>query len=135
MWHLHIQYQALLARNLKILLNSRNGKHYNHSQEVRTDIIAYNSVLKEGLNECAKCYLHAWHMVCFVWFGLGVISNYIHIALQQGCFCIYKNPDDCCSGDGGQPKILQGIPPNHSVNVLIRVYVVAVSIAPITAMN
>ncbi|XP_066479336.1 fer-1-like protein 6 isoform X2 [Tiliqua scincoides] len=43
----------------------------------------------------------------------------------KGCFCIYKSPDDCCSGDGGQPKILQGIPPNHSVNVLIRVYVVA----------
>ncbi|XP_048364575.1 fer-1-like protein 6 isoform X2 [Sphaerodactylus townsendi] len=43
----------------------------------------------------------------------------------KGCFCIYKNPDDCCSGEGGQPKILQGVPPNHSVKVLIRVYVVA----------
>uniref|UniRef100_A0ABM5GCL9 Fer-1-like protein 6 n=1 Tax=Pogona vitticeps TaxID=103695 RepID=A0ABM5GCL9_9SAUR len=43
----------------------------------------------------------------------------------KGCFCIYKSPEDCSSGDGGQPKILQGIPPNHSVNVLIRVYIVA----------
>ncbi|XP_033011708.1 fer-1-like protein 6 [Lacerta agilis] len=43
----------------------------------------------------------------------------------KGCFCIYKSPEDGCSGDGGQPRILQGIPPNHSVKVLIRVYVVA----------
>uniref|UniRef100_A0A670JUU1 Fer-1 like family member 6 n=1 Tax=Podarcis muralis TaxID=64176 RepID=A0A670JUU1_PODMU len=43
----------------------------------------------------------------------------------KGCFCIYKSPEDGCSGDGGQPRILQGIPPNHSVKVLIRVYIVA----------
>ncbi|XP_063155720.1 fer-1-like protein 6 [Candoia aspera] len=43
----------------------------------------------------------------------------------KGCFCLYKTPEDCCSGDGGPLKILQGLPPNHSVKVLIRVYVVA----------
>ncbi|XP_025026309.1 fer-1-like protein 6 [Python bivittatus] len=43
----------------------------------------------------------------------------------KGCFCIYKAPEDCSSGDGGPPKILQGLPPNQSVKVLIRVYVVA----------
>uniref|UniRef100_A0A0K8RV32 Fer-1-like protein 6-like n=1 Tax=Crotalus horridus TaxID=35024 RepID=A0A0K8RV32_CROHD len=43
----------------------------------------------------------------------------------KGCFCIYKTPEDCSSGDGGSPKILQGLPPNQSVNVLIRVYIVA----------
>ncbi|XP_053101941.1 fer-1-like protein 6 [Hemicordylus capensis] len=54
-------------------------------------------------------------------------SNYEEriIGKFKGCFCIYKSPEDCCSGDGGQPKILQGIPPNHSVKVLIRVYIVA----------
>uniref|UniRef100_G1KJH7 Fer-1 like family member 6 n=1 Tax=Anolis carolinensis TaxID=28377 RepID=G1KJH7_ANOCA len=43
----------------------------------------------------------------------------------KGCFCIYKSPEDCCSGDGNQLRILQGLPPNHSVKVLIRVYIVA----------
>uniref|UniRef100_A0A8D0G245 Fer-1 like family member 6 n=1 Tax=Sphenodon punctatus TaxID=8508 RepID=A0A8D0G245_SPHPU len=43
----------------------------------------------------------------------------------KGCFCIYKSLEDSSSADGAQPKILQGIPPNHSVKVLIRVYIVA----------
>ncbi|PKK33907.1 fer-1-like family member 6 [Columba livia] len=43
----------------------------------------------------------------------------------KGSFCIYPSPEDGNLLDGGQPRILQGIPPNHSVNVLIRVYIVA----------
>ncbi|XP_047905670.2 fer-1-like protein 6 isoform X3 [Anser cygnoides] len=43
----------------------------------------------------------------------------------KGSFCIYPCPEDGSLLDGGQPRILQGIPPNHSVNVLIRVYIVA----------
>ncbi|XP_039383744.1 fer-1-like protein 6 [Mauremys reevesii] len=42
----------------------------------------------------------------------------------KGSFCIYKSPEDSSSMDGGQPKILQGIPPNNSVEVLVRVYIV-----------
>lgn len=45
----------------------------------------------------------------------------------QGSFCIYKIPEDSSTEDGGQLRILQGIPPNHPVKVLIRVYIVAVS--------
>uniref|UniRef100_A0A8B9TZ05 Fer-1 like family member 6 n=1 Tax=Anas zonorhyncha TaxID=75864 RepID=A0A8B9TZ05_9AVES len=43
----------------------------------------------------------------------------------KGSFCIYPCPESGGLLDGGQPRILQGIPPNHSVNVLIRVYIVA----------
>uniref|UniRef100_A0A663N7Q7 Fer-1 like family member 6 n=1 Tax=Athene cunicularia TaxID=194338 RepID=A0A663N7Q7_ATHCN len=43
----------------------------------------------------------------------------------KGSFCIYRSPEDGSLLDGGQPRILQGIPPNHSVKVLIRVYIVA----------
>ncbi|XP_054023348.1 fer-1-like protein 6 [Dryobates pubescens] len=43
----------------------------------------------------------------------------------KGSFCIYPSPEDGSFLDGGQPHILQGIPPNHSVQVLIRVYIVA----------
>ncbi|XP_068037761.1 fer-1-like protein 6 isoform X3 [Anomalospiza imberbis] len=43
----------------------------------------------------------------------------------KGSFCIYPSPEDGSLLDGGQPCILQGIPPNHSVKVLIRVYIVA----------
>ncbi|NXX55327.1 FR1L6 protein, partial [Scopus umbretta] len=43
----------------------------------------------------------------------------------KGSFCIYPSPEDGTVLDGGQPRILQGIPPNHSVKVLIRVYIVA----------
>ncbi|XP_027308479.3 fer-1-like protein 6 isoform X1 [Anas platyrhynchos] len=43
----------------------------------------------------------------------------------KGSFCIYPCPEAGGLLDGGQPRILQGIPPNHSVNVLIRVYIVA----------
>ncbi|XP_075438327.1 fer-1-like protein 6 isoform X2 [Ascaphus truei] len=43
----------------------------------------------------------------------------------KGCFSIYKSLEDSSTMDGGQLSILQGIPPNHSVKVLIRVYVVA----------
>ncbi|KFR03803.1 Fer-1-like 6, partial [Nipponia nippon] len=43
----------------------------------------------------------------------------------KGSFCIYPSPEDGSLLDGGQPRILQGIPPNHSVKVLIRVYIVA----------
>ncbi|KAG8147947.1 hypothetical protein E2320_022992, partial [Naja naja] len=43
----------------------------------------------------------------------------------KGCFCIYKTPQDCSSGDGDSLRILQGLPPNQSVNVLIRIYIVA----------
>lgn len=44
----------------------------------------------------------------------------------KGSFCIYKSIDDLSSSmDNRQMKITQGIPPNHSVKVLIRVYIVA----------
>uniref|UniRef100_A0A310T8F5 C2 domain-containing protein n=1 Tax=Xenopus tropicalis TaxID=8364 RepID=A0A310T8F5_XENTR len=43
----------------------------------------------------------------------------------KGSFSIYKNVDDTNPKDGGQLRILQGIPPNHTVKVLIRVYIVA----------
>ncbi|KAM6087647.1 fer-1-like protein 6 [Chlamydotis macqueenii] len=43
----------------------------------------------------------------------------------KGSFCIYPSSEDSSLLEGGQPHILQGIPPNHSVEVLIRVYVVA----------
>ncbi|XP_026768886.3 fer-1-like protein 6 isoform X3 [Pangasianodon hypophthalmus] len=42
-------------------------------------------------------------------------------------FCLYKLPDGDGSLDSGEYKISQGIPPNSTVNVLIRVYVVAAS--------
>ncbi|NXN99007.1 FR1L6 protein, partial [Rhinopomastus cyanomelas] len=43
----------------------------------------------------------------------------------KGSFCIYPSPEDGSLLDAGQPRVLQGIPPNHSVQVLIRVYIVA----------
>uniref|UniRef100_A0A4X2KXZ5 C2 domain-containing protein n=1 Tax=Vombatus ursinus TaxID=29139 RepID=A0A4X2KXZ5_VOMUR len=43
----------------------------------------------------------------------------------KGSFCIYKSPEDPSLEDGGQLRIQQGIPPNHSISVLIRVYIVA----------
>ncbi|KAM8966810.1 fer-1-like protein 6 [Pelodytes ibericus] len=43
----------------------------------------------------------------------------------KGCFNIYKSIDDPNSADNGQLRILQGLPQNHAVKVLIRVYVVA----------
>lgn len=51
---------------------------------------------------------------------------------HQGRFCLYKLPEadgEAEEGyvDSGQFKINQGIPPNNAVNVLIRVYIVAVS--------
>ncbi|XP_069477691.1 fer-1-like protein 6 [Ambystoma mexicanum] len=42
----------------------------------------------------------------------------------KGCFSIYKSPQDSGAVDSGQLKILQGIPPNHAVKVMIRVYIV-----------
>ncbi|OCT77151.1 hypothetical protein XELAEV_18032347mg [Xenopus laevis] len=47
------------------------------------------------------------------------------LSTLQGSFCIYKNVEDTNFKDGGQLRILQGIPPNLSVKVLIRVYIVA----------
>ncbi|KAJ1193975.1 hypothetical protein NDU88_003270 [Pleurodeles waltl] len=43
----------------------------------------------------------------------------------KGCFSIYKSPEDSSSVDTGQLRILQGLPPNHAVKVMIRVYIVA----------
>ncbi|XP_030074743.1 fer-1-like protein 6 [Microcaecilia unicolor] len=43
----------------------------------------------------------------------------------KGYFNIYKSPEDSSCVDSGQLRILQGIPVNHPVKVLIRVYVVA----------
>ncbi|XP_006157602.1 fer-1-like protein 6 [Tupaia chinensis] len=43
----------------------------------------------------------------------------------KGSFCIYKSPEDSSCEDTGQLRIQQGIPPNHPVKVLIRVYIVA----------
>ncbi|XP_068094099.1 fer-1-like protein 6 isoform X2 [Hyperolius riggenbachi] len=44
----------------------------------------------------------------------------------KGSFCIYKSMEDLSSSiDMRQLKIMQGIPSNHSVKVLIRVYIVA----------
>ncbi|XP_073446400.1 fer-1-like protein 6 [Dendrobates tinctorius] len=43
----------------------------------------------------------------------------------KGCFSISKSMDDLSSSmDNRQMRILQGIPQNHSVKVLIRVYIV-----------
>lgn len=49
--------------------------------------------------------------------------------IPQAGFCLYKLPDGDQEGclDSEEYKISQGIPPNTAVNVLIRVYVVAVS--------
>ncbi|XP_029447857.1 fer-1-like protein 6 [Rhinatrema bivittatum] len=56
-------------------------------------------------------------------------DNSVHddriIGKFKGYFNIYKSSDNSSFADGGQLKILQGIPPNHSVKVLIRVYIVA----------
>lgn len=56
------------------------------------------------------------------------IKYLFNVILQAG-FCLYKLPDGDEEGcvDSGEYKISQGIPPNSAVNVLIRVYVVAVS--------
>ncbi|XP_062935780.1 fer-1-like protein 6 [Cynocephalus volans] len=43
----------------------------------------------------------------------------------KGLFCIYKSPEDSSSEDSRQLRIQQGIPPNHPIQVLIRVYIVA----------
>uniref|UniRef100_A0A8C8WP43 Fer-1 like family member 6 n=1 Tax=Panthera leo TaxID=9689 RepID=A0A8C8WP43_PANLE len=43
----------------------------------------------------------------------------------KGSFCIYKSPTDSSIEDCGQLRIQQGVPPNHPVKVLIRVYIVA----------
>ncbi|XP_055284520.1 fer-1-like protein 6 [Moschus berezovskii] len=43
----------------------------------------------------------------------------------KGSFCIYKSLEDSSIEDSGQLRIQQGIPPNHPVKVLIRVYIVA----------
>nr|XP_013005415.1 fer-1-like protein 6 isoform X2 [Cavia porcellus] len=43
----------------------------------------------------------------------------------KGSFCIYKSLEESSSEDKGQLRIQQGIPPNHPVQVLIRVYIVA----------
>nr|XP_035132398.2 fer-1-like protein 6 isoform X2 [Callithrix jacchus] len=43
----------------------------------------------------------------------------------KGSFCIYKSPEDSSCEDSGQLRIQQGIPLNHPVTVLIRVYIVA----------
>uniref|UniRef100_M3XQ29 Fer-1 like family member 6 n=1 Tax=Mustela putorius furo TaxID=9669 RepID=M3XQ29_MUSPF len=43
----------------------------------------------------------------------------------KGSFCIYKSPTDSSIEDSGQLRIQQGVPPNHPVKVLIRVYIVA----------
>uniref|UniRef100_A0A8C9QDH4 Fer-1 like family member 6 n=1 Tax=Spermophilus dauricus TaxID=99837 RepID=A0A8C9QDH4_SPEDA len=43
----------------------------------------------------------------------------------KGSFCIYRCPEDSGSEDNGQLRIQQGIPLNHPVQVLIRVYIVA----------
>ncbi|XP_037659322.1 fer-1-like protein 6 isoform X2 [Choloepus didactylus] len=43
----------------------------------------------------------------------------------KGSFCIYKSPEDSSTEDRGQLRIQQGIPPNHPIKVLIRVYIVA----------
>ncbi|KAG8515514.1 Fer-1-like protein 6, partial [Galemys pyrenaicus] len=44
---------------------------------------------------------------------------------RVGSFCIYKSPEDSSMEDSGPLRIQQGIPPNHPVKVLIRVYIVA----------
>ncbi|XP_055284467.1 fer-1-like protein 6 isoform X3 [Moschus berezovskii] len=43
----------------------------------------------------------------------------------KGSFCIYKSLENSSIEDSGQLRIQQGIPPNHPVKVLIRVYIVA----------
>uniref|UniRef100_A0A8C0DWT4 Fer-1 like family member 6 n=1 Tax=Balaenoptera musculus TaxID=9771 RepID=A0A8C0DWT4_BALMU len=43
----------------------------------------------------------------------------------KGSFCIYKSPEDSSIKDSKQLRIQQGIPSNHPIKVLIRVYIVA----------
>ncbi|XP_043922532.1 fer-1-like protein 6 isoform X2 [Protopterus annectens] len=43
----------------------------------------------------------------------------------KGYFCLYKDSGDESAADGGQLRIMQGVPQNNSMKVLIRVYVVA----------
>nr|XP_010987072.2 fer-1-like protein 6 [Camelus dromedarius] len=43
----------------------------------------------------------------------------------KGSFCIYRSPEDPSLEDSRQLRIQQGIPPNHPITVLIRVYIVA----------
>uniref|UniRef100_A0A8D1F7U2 C2 domain-containing protein n=1 Tax=Sus scrofa TaxID=9823 RepID=A0A8D1F7U2_PIG len=45
----------------------------------------------------------------------------------KGSFCIYKSPEASSVEDSGPLRVQQGIPANHPVPVLIRVYIVAVS--------
>ncbi|KAG2467304.1 FR1L6 protein, partial [Polypterus senegalus] len=46
----------------------------------------------------------------------------------KGRFCVSKCPDaDDITADVGQFRVLQGMPPNHPVKVLIRVYIVSAS--------
>lgn len=66
-----------------------------------------------------------------------IIVLFINTDIKQGLFnvepqagfCLYKLPDGDQEGclDSEEYKISHGIPPNNSVNVLIRVYIVAVS--------
>uniref|UniRef100_A0A4X1SZ66 C2 domain-containing protein n=1 Tax=Sus scrofa TaxID=9823 RepID=A0A4X1SZ66_PIG len=43
----------------------------------------------------------------------------------KGSFCIYKSPEASSMEDSGPLRVQQGIPANHPVPVLIRVYIVA----------
>lgn len=43
----------------------------------------------------------------------------------KGSFCIYKSPEASSVEDSGPLRVQQGIPANHPVPVLIRVYIVA----------
>lgn len=54
------------------------------------------------------------------------------VALHQGSICVYKMPlpDDITKEAGYDPNfgMFQGIPSNDPINVLVRVYIVRVSI-------
>ncbi len=77
-----------------------------------------------------------WFLVTYHYIQGGFLrprsQNFHHWLCHQGRFCLYKLPemdDEDEDGylDSGQYKINQGIPPNTAVDVLIRVYIVAVS--------
>lgn len=88
------------------------------------------TVGKFKVSKCRKVHFRRQFLgnnMCLQWLS----NKYINLRCTQGRFCLYKlrNADDCAEGDpeAGQFKVNKGIPPNTSVKVLIRVYIVSVS--------
>lgn len=92
-------------------------------------------VTKSGTSPCLQTpemcsFSHHWAHYGFSWV-MWPFCYLTYVLLFQGSFCIYKSPEDSTSEDSRQLRIQQGIPPNHPIQVLIRVYIVAVSCPPV----